>query len=160
MTWNNYEKRIREMAMKNEIQELYKKLIAAWNNRDGRGMAGLFSEEGVQIGFDGSKVEGKKEIYAHLQPIFADHPTAPFVTKIKSIRFLGADVAILHAIVGMVPPGKTEINPDVNAQQTMVAHKKNGTWQIELFQNTPAQFHGRPELVEEMTEELSQVIQK
>jgi hypothetical protein len=29
-------------------------------------------------------------------------------------------------------------------------------WRIELFQNTPAQFHGRPELVSEMTAELQQ----
>jgi hypothetical protein len=28
---------------------------------------------------------------------------------------------------------------------------------IVLFQNTPAQFHGRPELVEEMTRELQAV---
>ncbi|MGZ4033139.1 MAG: SgcJ/EcaC family oxidoreductase, partial [Tumebacillaceae bacterium] len=31
-------------------------------------------------------------------------------------------------------------------------------WQIALFQNTPAQFHGRPELVEQMTAELRELI--
>lgn len=54
--------------------------------------------------------------------------------------------------------GGTEINPDVNAHQTLVAVQKDGKWQIQLFQNTPAQFHGRPELVEQMTEELRQVL--
>ncbi len=73
---------------------------------------------------------------------------------------MGSNTVILHAISGMVPPGKTDIEPATNAHQTLVAVKKGGSdWRIELFQNTPpAQFHGRPELVEEMTEELSQLL--
>lgn len=140
------------------VQKLYQTLITAWNDRDAEGMAKLFSEQGVLIGFDGSKLIGKDEILSHLKPIFEDHPTAPFVTKIKCIRPLGKDAAILHAIAGMIPPGKTDIEPNVNAHQTLVAVKKNGVLQIELFQNTPAQFHGRPELVEQMTEELRELL--
>lgn len=146
------------ISIQNEIKELYQKLIDAWNHRDAKGMAELFSEEGVQIGFDGSKLVGNDEILDHLKPIFEDHPTAPFVTKVKSIRSLGTDVAILHAIAGMIPPGKSDIEPKVNAHQTLVAVKENQNLRIELFQNTPAQFHGRPELVEQMTEELKQLI--
>ncbi|WP_338472691.1 SgcJ/EcaC family oxidoreductase [Niallia sp. XMNu-256] len=145
-------------SFQDEIQILYQKLIDAWNKRDAHGMASLFAEQGVQIGFDGSKVKGREEILSHLAPIFEDHPTPPFVTKVKDIRLLGTDAAILHAIAGMIPPGKTDIEPAINAHQTLVAVKKDHEWQIELFQNTPAQFHGRPELVEEMTEELRQLI--
>ena len=47
----------------------------------------------------------------------------------------------------------------VNAHQTLVAVKHDGLWRIQLFQNTPAQFHGRPELVQHMTEELRQVLE-
>jgi len=141
-----------------EIEALYQKLIDAWNRRDAHGMADQFSEQGVQIGFDGSKVVGKAEILSHVAPIFENHPTAPFITKVKSIRPLGNDAAILHAIAGMIPQGKQDIEPNVNAHQTLVAVKKDDGWQIELFQNTPAQFHGRPELVEQMTEELRQLL--
>ena len=141
-----------------EIQALYQKLIDAWNNRDAQGMADQFSEQGVQIGFDGSKVVGKAEILSHVAPIFENHPTVPFITKVKSIRPLGTDAAILHAIAGMIPPGKEDIEPNVNAHQTLVAVKQDDGWQIELFQNTPAQYHGRPELVEQMTEELRQLL--
>ena len=100
----------------------------------------------------------EKKFFTDLKPIFEDHPTAPFVTKVKDIRPLGTDAAILHAIAGMIPPGKTDIEPSVNAHQTLVAVKKDDDWRIELFQNTPAQFHGRPELVEEMTEELRELL--
>ncbi|WP_085521574.1 SgcJ/EcaC family oxidoreductase [Tuberibacillus sp. Marseille-P3662] len=135
------------------IHDLYHKLINAWNNRDAHGMAELFSEDGVQIGFDGSKVIGREELLSHLKPIFKNHPTPPFISKVKNIRMLGS-AAMLHAIVGMVPPGKTDIAPELNAHQTLVAVKKDDAWEIELFQNTPAQYHGRPDLVEQMTEEL------
>jgi len=145
-------------SLHDEVHKIYQKLIDAWNNRDAEKMAEQFAEQGVQIGFDGSKVIGKEEILSHLKPIFENHPTAPFVTKVKDIRPLGTDAAILHAIAGMIPPGKTDIEPAVNAHQTLVAVKKDNDWQIELFQNTPAQFHGRPELVEQMTEELRELI--
>lgn len=144
--------------MNTEVQQLYNTLIDAWNRRDAKGMSDQFADQGVQIGFDGSKLIGKKEILAHLTPIFEDHPTAPFITKVKEIRSLGKDTAILYAIAGMVPPGKSDIEPAVNTHQTLVAVKKNNDWQVELFQNTPAQFHGRSELVEEMTEELRQLL--
>lgn len=142
-----------------EVENLYRTLIDAWNERDAIRMAELFAEQGVQIGFDGSKLIGQEEIVSHLQPIFENNPTAPFVTKVKDIRSLGTDAVILHAIAGMVPPGKTDIEPSVNAHQTLVAVRKGNDWLIELFQNTPAQFHGRSELVEEMTEELRQLLQ-
>src|SRR5690606_35601130 len=144
--------------MNTEVQQRYNTLIDAWNRRDAKGMSDQFADQGVQIGFDGSKLIGKKEILAHLTPIFEDHPTAPFITKVKEIRSLGKDTAILYAIAGMFPPGKSDIEPAVNAHQTLVAVKKNNDWQVELFQNTPEQFHGRSELVEEMTEELRQLL--
>jgi len=144
------------VTFNSEIQNLYLNLINAWNKRDAKEMAEQFTEQGVQIGFDGSKIIGREQILSHLKSIFENHPTAPFVTKIKDIRPLGTDAAILHAIAGMIPPGKSDIDPAVNAHQTLVAVKKDHSWYIELFQNTPAQFHGRPELVNEMTEELRQ----
>ena len=42
-----------------DMQELYDQLIDAWNRRDAKRMANLFAEQGVQIGFDGSKLNEK-----------------------------------------------------------------------------------------------------
>ncbi|SEH50746.1 conserved hypothetical protein [Halobacillus karajensis] len=144
--------------MKNEkeaiVKQTYERLIEAWNQRDAKGMARLFTENGESIGFDGSQSKGPKEIYSHLRPIFKDHPTAPFVSKVKEVRFLGDNVAILRAIAGMIPPGELDIKPDVNTHHTVVLLNNGCDWEIDLFQNTPAQFHGRPELVKKMTNEL------
>jgi uncharacterized protein (TIGR02246 family) len=77
---------------------------------------------------------------------------------VKSVRLLTPGVAILRAVVGMVPPGKTDIEPSLNAMQSMVVTKRDGRWRIAHLQTTPAQFHGRPELVQEMTEELRDLL--
>jgi uncharacterized protein (TIGR02246 family) len=148
-----------DLVIPNEIQELYHQLLEAWNNRNARAFADLFLQDGESIGFDGSQSIGNDEIFSHINPIFEHHPTAKFVSKVKSVRLLSAEVALLRAIAGMVPPGQSDINPKVNTHHTLVVVKNdNDNWRIQLFQNTPAQFHGRPGLVEQMTEELRQLM--
>jgi uncharacterized protein (TIGR02246 family) len=142
-----------------EIRALYRELLDSWNRRSADAFAALFVFDGEVIGFDGSQMTGRVEIASTLGQIFADHVTAPYVSKIKSVRLLSSEVAALRAIVGMVPPGQSDLNPAVNAHQSLVATKHDGIWRIELFQNTPAQFHGRPELVQQMTEELRQLLE-
>ena len=138
----------------NAVTALYSKLIAGWNANDGEAMAEPFAEDGVIIGFDGSVSAGKERIGTEMSDIFADHETARYAVKVRSIRPLGSQAVILRAVAGLVPPGRTAINPETNSHQTVVAEEQRGGWKIVLFQNTPAQFHGRPGLVEDMTREL------
>jgi len=98
------------------------------------------------------------EIGASLTQIFAEHVTAPYIAKIRAVRFLTPAVALLRAVVGMLPPGQTKLNPAVNSIQTLIAIKQDASWKITLFQNTPAQFHGRPELVQQLTDELRRLL--
>ncbi len=142
----------------NEVKAIYTQLLDAWNERNAEGMAELYSEDGESIGFDGSQSIGRQEIFSHLKPIFEHHLTARFVSKVKDVRFLSSEIAILRAIAGMVPPGQSDINPNVNTHHTLVVVKSEGDWRIQLFQNTPAQFHGRPELVQQMTQELRELL--
>jgi uncharacterized protein (TIGR02246 family) len=141
-----------------QIRELYRQLLDNWNQRNAIGFAVPFEEEGNQVGFDGSQINGRSEIESHLSGIFSDHMTAAYVGKVREVRFLTPEVALLRSVVGMLPHGGTDINPATNAIQSLVAVKKDGNWRIALFQNTPAQFHGRPEAVEQLTEELRQLL--
>ncbi|MFD2371636.1 SgcJ/EcaC family oxidoreductase [Brevibacillus sp. GCM10020057] len=141
-----------------QVRALYDKVIAGWNERNAEGMAAPFAPDGFLVGFDGSQVSGREGIEEHLRPIFASHPTPPYYTIVRSVRLLGADGAILRAVAGMVPPGKTDVEPALHAFQSLVAEKRDGAWQVVHFQTTPAQFHGRPELVEQLTAELRAVL--
>ena len=91
----------------------------------------------MSIGFDGSQAAGS-EIREHLGAA-------------------GGDAALLRAIVGGVLPGADEVNADANALQSLVAKRVGEEWRIALFKNTPAQYHGRPELVDAHTAEIEHV---
>jgi uncharacterized protein (TIGR02246 family) len=147
---------VRAMS-ENDVRALYDRLITGWNDHDGDAMAEPFAEDGVIIGFDGSVSSGRQAISAEMSNIFADHETGRYAVKVQSVRPLGEQAMILRAIAGLVPPGQTAINPETNSHQTVVAEEQQGPWRIVLFQNTPAQFHGRPALVEDMTQELQAV---
>jgi uncharacterized protein (TIGR02246 family) len=144
-------------AVDAEVRSLYDELIRGWNARDGAAMAAPFADDGVVIGFDGSVHSGRETIATEMARIFADHETARYVVKVQGVRPLGSEAAVLRAIAGLIPPGQTQIRAETNSHQTLLAERRDGRWRIVLFQNTPAQFHGRPQLVEEMTRELQAV---
>jgi uncharacterized protein (TIGR02246 family) len=87
--------------------------------------AKLFAEDGELIGYDGTFIAGRSEIAAHLEPIFASHPTASFVNIVRAVRLWSPDVAYLRAVAGMLPRGKSELNPEVHAHQTLMAVKQS-----------------------------------
>ncbi|KPV52791.1 methionyl-tRNA formyltransferase [Kouleothrix aurantiaca] len=141
-------------------EALYAQLLETWNQRDAASYGALFAADGNVVGFDGSQIDGSAAIAAEIGRIFANHQTARYVGKVREVRLIAPGVALLRAVVGMVPPGQNSINPAVNAIQSLVAVRDAGAWRAALFHNTPAQFHGRPELAEQLTEELSEELLK
>ena len=148
------------MSNKDEsaVKALYQQILDSWNAQDARAYMSLFDEKAHLIGFDGSQMQGRANIEATLNSIFADHPTARYIAIIRDVRFLSPDIAILKSDVGMIPRGQSDINPAVNAVQTLVATRQDGQWLVSHFQNTPAQFHGRPDLSDAMSAELRDVL--
>ena len=142
------------------IGRLYEQILIAWNQRDATAMAAYFEEDGNLVGYDGSQADSRQAIEDHLRPIFADHPTAAYVAKVREIRMVGRDVGILRAVVGMIPPGSEDINPAVNTIQTLVAVQNADGWRAALFQSTPAAWHGRPQDSAALTEELRDVARR
>jgi uncharacterized protein (TIGR02246 family) len=138
------------------IRKLYRDLLRAWNTADATAFAAEFLDGGEVIGFDGSILTGRGEIETELRRIFADHPTGTYVGVAQNIDALTPDVAVLRAIAGVIPAGAADIKPELNSVQRLTAVRHGGRWRIALYQNTPAHFHGRPELVEHMTDELRQ----
>jgi uncharacterized protein (TIGR02246 family) len=141
-------------AADRETRALYRQLLEAWDKRNARDFALLFAPDGNIVGFDGTQVFGQAEIGAHLTQILTHHQTARYVSIVREVRSVSDGVTILSAVAGMVPPDKDDINPDVNAVQTMVAVKTGGAWKVALFQNTPAALHGKPDDAKKLTAEL------
>jgi uncharacterized protein (TIGR02246 family) len=141
-----------------EVRVLYRRVLEGWNARDAQAFAASFAEDGASIGFDGSELAGRAAIVATLRGIFADHATGRYVAVVRGVTPLARDAALLRAVCGMVPAGKADLDPALHALQTLIAVKRDGVWRIVLFQNTPAQLHGRPQAVEQLTEELRRAL--
>jgi uncharacterized protein (TIGR02246 family) len=142
-----------------EVRTLYQRVLEGWNRRSADDFAAPFAEDGEVVGFDGSQNTGRAEIAAEMGRIFVDHETGTYVGKVRSIRALGSEAAVLRAVAGMVPAGESDLDPKLNTVQSLIAERQGGAWRVVLYQNTPAQFHGRPELSEQLTKELRQDVQ-
>ena len=143
-----------------ETRDLYRQLLDTWNKRNARDFALLFAPNGNIVGFDGTQVFGQLDVGAHLSEVFSHHQTARYVSIVREVRSLTEGATILSAVAGMVPPGKDDINPELNSVQTMVAVRRSGALRIALFQNTPAALHGRPDDAKMLTEELRAALRK
>lgn len=137
-----------------KLRKLYEQLIAFWNMRSGEKMSSLFTEDGSIVGFDGTLENGRENINAHLNDIFKNYNSNPFVYLIREVRFLSDNTALLRAVAGMMPEYGAEMNADLNMIQSVVAVRHNDEWKIALLQNTPAAWVGRPEDVKALTKEL------
>ena len=142
------------------VHALYERILEAWNARDAAAMAACFEPAGNMVGFDGSQVDSPAGIEAHLKPIFASHPTAAYVAKVRDVRSVAPTVCILRAVAGMIPPGSADVNPALNTIHSLVATKAGEGWRASLFQSTPAAWHGRPADSAALTDELRGAVRR
>ncbi len=141
------------------IRAIYQQLMDGWNAGSGDAFASLFEEDGDLVGFDGTHFKGRQEIALFHQRLFDMFlKGSRLVGKVRNLRFLTSDVAVMHAIGGTVMPGQTDLESERNSVQTLVAVKRNGKWSLAAFQNTRATYIGRPEESQKLTEELQALL--
>ncbi len=147
------------MSFEHSTRALYRKLLQAWNDQDAAAMVALLTPDGSMVGFDGSSVKGQDAALKHLKPVLDTLPTPTYVASVREVRELGLDTTLLLAAAGMVPRGKGNINPALNALQVLVAQRNDGAWRVAHFQTTPAAFHERPEQSDALSLELRVALQ-
>lgn len=126
-----------------------------WNKGSGKVFAAPFADDADLVGFDGTHLKGSEEISSFHQELFESYVKGSrLVGKVRSVRFLTPEIAIMHVVGGTVMGGQSDIEPDRNSIQTIVAKKSGNIWSIVAFQNTRTQYLGRPEKLYELTEEL------
>lgn len=140
------------------VETLYRNLLERWNHGDASGFGSLFRDDGSIVGFDGTTVESAHAIEQHVAAIFSDHEQPTYVSKVREVRPLGPDVALLQAVAGLVPPGESRVKPELNSAQTLIAVRRASIWRIAHFQNTPTSVHGKPEERDALTNELQSLV--
>jgi uncharacterized protein (TIGR02246 family) len=137
------------------IHGVYQQLLYGWNTGSGEVFASPFSAEADFIAFDGTQFKGRQEIAAFHQQLFDTFVRGTrLVGKVRSIRFVTDQVALVIAVGGTVLRGRFELEPEHNSIQTLVVARQDGQWQITAYQSTRADYTGRPEAAEALTAEL------
>jgi uncharacterized protein (TIGR02246 family) len=141
------------------IRALYQQLIDGWNASSGNAFAAPFEEDGDLVGFDGTHLKGRQEIGPFQQYLFDMFlKGSRLVGKVRSVRFLTPDVAVMHAVGGTLMAGQTDLESERNSVMTLVAVKRGGKWALAAFQNTRAAYIARPEESQKLTEELQALL--
>ena len=119
------------------IRDLFHKLLDDWGRSDGYAYGSRFTEDADYVGFDGSRTKGREEIASWHQQLFDKFLKGTrLVGRIESVKFLGPDVALVHAVGGTMMRSKTRPSPERDSIQTLVAVKRNGEWLFAAFHNT------------------------
>jgi uncharacterized protein (TIGR02246 family) len=119
------------------VRGLYRELMDGWNRGSGEAFASAFADDGDLVAFDGMRFEGREEIVPFQQELFDKWMKGTrLVGRVEDVRFLGPDVALMHAVGGTVMRGKTKPSPERDSIQTLVAAREGGEWRIAAFQNT------------------------
>ena len=119
------------------VRALYQELIDGWNRGSGEDFAAVFTEDGDLVAFDGTHFKGREEIAPFHQELFDKWlKGSRLVGKVKDVRFLSPDVAVMHAVGSTVMRGKDEPSPERDSIQTLLAIRQDGEWRLAAFQNT------------------------
>lgn len=118
------------------IRDNVKLMVTGWNTKNGAHYAQAFAEDADFVVINGNYVKGRAAIEKQHQQIFDTIFKDTTVSlDVKQIRFLRADVAVVHA------SGRRD-GPTDNLKQgaiiTMVMTKEKQGWKIAAFQNTAA----------------------
>jgi uncharacterized protein (TIGR02246 family) len=134
---NDQKTNVNRVADEAAVRDLYQELMDAWNRGSGEAFAAVFAEDGDLVAFDGTHFEGREEIAPFHQELFDKWLKGTrLVGRVKDVRFLGPDVAVMHAVGSTVMRGKSEPSPERDSIQTLVAVRRDGEWRLAAFQNT------------------------
>ncbi len=119
------------------IRDLFRRLLDDWGRGDGNAYGSRFTEDADYVAFDGSRTAGRRAIATSHQQLFDKYLKGTRLTgQVESVRFLGPDVALVHATGGTVMRGKSRPSPERDSIQTLVAMSDGDGWRFAAFHNS------------------------
>lgn len=114
------------------------RLVGAWAKNDVEAIVNCFTEDGILILPGDVYKKGHDEIRPFLAAAFAGPFNGSGVTgRPVDVRFAADDVAIIRTHGGVVAPGDTEIAPELAVRSGWTCVKRDGTWYLTSYQNSP-----------------------
>lgn len=114
------------------------RLVEAWSRNDAGDVAEAFTEDGILILPGDVFKQGRDEIKAFMEAAYAGPFKGTGVTGVPvDVRFASENVAVLRTHGGILAPGETTIIEELAVRSTWVVVKRDGTWQLAAYQNSP-----------------------
>jgi uncharacterized protein (TIGR02246 family) len=121
-----------------EVLSVPLRLVAAWAENDADGVADVFTEDGILILPGDVFKKGRDEVRSFMKAAYAGPFKGSGVTgNPVDVRFVADDTALLRTHGGILAPGETEIDPELAVRSTWVCVKRDGTWLLAGYQNSP-----------------------
>ena len=113
-------------------------MARAWNAGDADAYAALFTEDCDYIAFDGTHLKGRQANARQHHALFDSvlNGSRLVFEGAPTVRFLGADVALMHAMGSVLMPWQDDITAKRRSNQTYVVVKQDGGWLVTAFHNT------------------------
>ncbi len=116
------------------IRESVKQMETGWNTKSGTVFAKPFAEDADYVVINGNYLKGRAAIESGHQRIFDTiYKDTNLTLVVKQIRFLRADVAVVHVEGHRTGPAN---EPNQGAILTLTMTKEKQGWVIAAFQNT------------------------
>ena len=123
-----------QTADETAIRDNVKQLESGWNRKSGAIFAKPFAEDADYVVINGMYFKGRTQIETAHQQIFDTiFKETTLTLKIRQIRFLRPDVAVVHVNGHRDAPTRELVE---DALLTLVMTKEKEVWTIAAFQNT------------------------
>jgi uncharacterized protein (TIGR02246 family) len=121
-----------------DVRAVLAQVYRAWERNDAEAFVVPYAEDATAT-LPGSFLASRAAIRATMVTVFAG-PLAGSraVYEIQSVRFRGADTAIVASRGAIVFAGQAEPAPETRSLETWVLTRHDGTWRVDAFHNCPA----------------------
>ena len=122
--------------MDKELHALVAHLEKSWNSYDSQSFASVFAEDADFIHILGAYFNGRENIEKGHRAIFDTiYKGSHNQLQVHKIRALSEDVAVVFTQATLdFFQGENKVR--IQSRPTMVTQRKNGGWEIAVFQNT------------------------
>jgi len=120
-----------------QLTALFQRMCQAWTDGDAQAYGACFTADSDYVSFDGARVVGREPMVEAHDRLFRGVLTgSSLVGEIESIRYLGADVAVVHATGSVLVAWRSRLPKRRLSRQTLVATRTDDGWRFAALHNT------------------------
>lgn len=115
-----------------QLTDLFRRMCQAWTDGDAQAYGACFTADSDYVSFDGTRAAGREPMVQAHDRLFRGVLTgSSLVGEIESIRYLGGDVALVHATGSVLIAWRSTL-----PRQTLVATRTMDGWRFAALHST------------------------